>query len=95
MATEIFSAFDTLATRLEALNFGLTQVRDLVQSIGTKGEELEHGWREQQGEHWKRLDAERERWEKAVREMEQEMGRLSEAYTKACQSCAVRHINIV
>jgi hypothetical protein len=67
---------------LEALNFGIGQIRELTQSIGIKGDELEKGWREQQNEHWKRLDAEKEHWEKATLAMDTEMGKLREEYEK-------------
>jgi hypothetical protein len=71
-----------LDTRLEALNFGLGQVRDLVQNVGASSDQLEKGWREQQAEHWRRLEAERERWEKSAQAVEAEMSRLRESYEK-------------
>lgn len=75
-------SFEMLATRLELLNVNIGQVRELVQSVETKGDALGTEWREQQQEHWKRLDAERQRWENAMRGMEQEMDRIKEEYTK-------------
>ncbi|CAK5074156.1 unnamed protein product [Meloidogyne enterolobii] len=75
--------FDSMATRLEGLNFGLVQVRDLVANVNESNNKMAKEWHEQQLEHWKRLDEERERLENSIRTMEKEMDQMRESYQKA------------
>ena len=65
------------------MNFGLGQVRDLVQNVNANSDNMAKEWREQQAEHWRRLDEERGRLESAVRTMENEMDQIRDSYQKA------------
>nr|CAD2161961.1 unnamed protein product [Meloidogyne enterolobii] len=71
-----------MATRLEGLNFGLVQVRDLVHNFNESNDKMTKEWHEQQLEHWKRLDEERERLENSIRTMEKEMDQMRDSYQK-------------
>uniref|UniRef100_A0A915MQP7 Uncharacterized protein n=2 Tax=Meloidogyne TaxID=189290 RepID=A0A915MQP7_MELJA len=72
-----------MSTRLEGLNFGLTQVRDLVHNVNESNDKMTKEWNEQQLEHWKRLDEERERLENSIKTMEKEMDQMRDSYQKA------------
>ena len=65
------------------MNFGLGQVRDLVQNVNANSDNMAKEWREQQAEHWRRLDEERGRFESVVRTMENEMDQIRDSYQKA------------
>uniref|UniRef100_A0A1I8BS36 TACC_C domain-containing protein n=1 Tax=Meloidogyne hapla TaxID=6305 RepID=A0A1I8BS36_MELHA len=75
--------FDSMVARLEGLNFGLGQVRDLVQNVNESNDKMAKEWNEQQAEHWKRLDEERGRLENSIKTMEKEMDQMRDSYQKA------------
>uniref|UniRef100_A0A915MX92 Uncharacterized protein n=1 Tax=Meloidogyne javanica TaxID=6303 RepID=A0A915MX92_MELJA len=67
----------------QMLNSIREQQGDLVQNVNESNDKMAKEWHEQQLEHWKRLDKERERLENSIKIMEKEMDQMRDSYQKA------------